>query len=333
MGSGYTVEGQVTGEEKFGGIQIEVTPSYRKRDCVFWYMGENGRPWKTAIPEYSTPRGQSLKEGSTIYMELPRSRPAELSDFFESREQLAEIDCLALNAIMPAPEIIAFEDHDAGEYSWDAGESELLQLATARRSREAPHDTSTSCQTQLELMGLAAGGKLIQDLVVDRNPPYIWNTSRTRLINLHIFSPASFEAVTHIVPPGTPITARAYADAGLPFFVVEEDAENRLDGSVTLDAVKSVSQMDKQVGVDDCGAPSLDIKTPKRCGVCKIRLCDCMCVIPPGSILLFSLRSDEFLAQVYDPVTTNSASLVSKWPKRCPDSSRVVPPKGVAQRL
>ena len=344
MGSGYTVEGQVTGEEKFGGIQIEVTPSYRKRDFVFWYMGENDRSCKTAIPEDSTPRGQGLKGGSTICMELPRSRPAELSDFFESREQLAEIGCLVLNAIMP---VAGLEDVlAAGLERFKTAGLEEVQVAVRklgpprrmtasrrRRSEVVPHDTSTSYQTQLEVMGLAAGGKLIQDLVVDRNPSYIWNTSRTRLINLHIFSPASFEAVTHIVPPETPITARAYADAGLPFYVVEEDVENRLDGSVNLDSVKSISQMDKQVGVDDCGAPSLDIKTPKRCGVCEIRLCDCMCVIPPGSILLFSLRSDEFLAQVYDPATTNSASLVSKWPKRWPDSSRVVPPRGVAQRL
>ena len=136
-------------------------------------------------------------------------------------------------------------------------------------------------------MGLAAGGKLIQDLVVDRYPSCIWNTSRTRLINLHIFSPASFEAVTHIVPPETPITARAYADAGLPFYVVEEDIENRLDGSDALDAIKSVSQIDRQVGVGDCGAPSLDTETPKRCRVCKTRLCDCMCVIPPPISIFF----------------------------------------------
>ena len=338
MGSGYTVEGQVTGEEKFGGIQIEVTPSYRKRGCVFWYMAENCRSRKTVIPEDSTPRGQSLDEGSTIYMGLPRSRPAELRDFLELREQLAEIDCLALNAVMPVtkqrsldiPSRISHQLSRVSDVQYDiCYESNISSSAL----EVVPHDASTSCQIQLEVMGLAAGGKLIQDLVVDQNPSYIWNTSRTRLINLHIFSPASFEAVTHIVPPETPITARAYADAGLPFYVIEEDAENRLDGSVTLGTVKSVSQMDKQVGVDDSGAPSLDTKTPKRCGVCKIRLCDCMCVIPPGPILLIPLPSNKFFAQVYGPATTNSASLVSKWPKRCPESSRVVPPKDVAQRL
>ena len=83
MGSGYTVEGLVTGEEKFGGIQIEVTPSYHKHGCLFWYMTESGR---SMIPEDGTPRGQGLEGGSTIYMELPRSRPAKLSDF-SSRER------------------------------------------------------------------------------------------------------------------------------------------------------------------------------------------------------------------------------------------------------
>ena len=258
MGSGYTVEGQVTGEEKFGGIQIEVTPSYRKRGCAFWYMAENNRSRKTVIPEDSTPRGQRLERGSTIYMKLPRSRPARLSDFFESREQLAEIDCLTLDAMVSDACELAMPDmcrsrcaepHAYRELSMDLTIPRRRRYSPRSSSRMAspaiPHDTSTSCQTQLEVMGLAAGGKLIQDLVVDQNPSYIWNTSRTRLVNLHIFSPASFEAVTHIVPPETPITARAYADAGLPFYVVEEDADNRLDGSDTLNAIKSVSQMDE----------------------------------------------------------------------------------------
>ena len=317
MGSGYTVEGQVTGEEKSGGIQIEVTPSYRKHGYVFWYMAENGRSRKTMISEDSTPRGQSLGGGSTIYMELPKSRPAKLSDFFETREQLAEIDCLILDATMSKPfartSSLSSEYFASGAHSCSRPMSlhriiyftglspmcssplsvQCLLHSSSEKSRTrvpspaVPHDTPTPRRTQPEVMGLAAGGKLIQDLVVDRNPSYIWNASRTRLINLHIFSPASFEAVTHIVPPETPITARAYADAGLPFYVVEEDIENRLDGSDTLDAVKSVSQMDKQIGVDDCGAPSLDTKAPKRCGVCKIRLCDCMCVIPPPNRYTF----------------------------------------------
>ncbi len=35
MGSGYTVEGQKTGVEKFGGLQIEIIPSYEERLRTF----------------------------------------------------------------------------------------------------------------------------------------------------------------------------------------------------------------------------------------------------------------------------------------------------------
>lgn len=35
MGSGYTVEGQKTGEEKYGGLQIEIIPSYERRLRTF----------------------------------------------------------------------------------------------------------------------------------------------------------------------------------------------------------------------------------------------------------------------------------------------------------
>lgn len=127
-----------------------------------------------------------------------------------------------------------------------------------------------------QAMGLAAGGKLAQDIYTDRRPPYSWNIARSRLFNVQILSPETFEAVTHIYAHSTPITAKDYAELGLPFFVIEEDMDNRLDGSDALNAVKSVSQMDAHVGVDISGDASDDTKLPKRCEICKTALCDCM---------------------------------------------------------
>jgi hypothetical protein len=141
--------------------------------------------------------------------------------------------------------------------------------------RKSPQRTSSSPH-EFTAMGIAAGGKLIQDILADSSPSYIWNTSHTSLINVHVVSPISFESVTHIVPHEIPITAKDYTDAGLPFFVVEEDTENRISGSETLNAVKSVSQTDKQIGVDTSEGSSLDTKRQRKCGVCKTRLCDCM---------------------------------------------------------
>jgi hypothetical protein len=60
VGSGYTVEGQKTGEEKHGGLQIEIIPSYE----------ENLRIW-------------------TKSSDVP-TNPDKLLDFFASSSTLAE---------------------------------------------------------------------------------------------------------------------------------------------------------------------------------------------------------------------------------------------------
>lgn len=127
--------------------------------------------------------------------------------------------------------------------------------------------------TNLAVMGLAAGGKLIQDIVKDVNPPNWWNTSQSRLINIHILDPKSCEQVTHIVPQPPPMDAKAYTDAGLPFYVVQEDVDNRLEEG-DFENVNSVSAMDKKIGVTT--EEEFDPMKPKMCTQCEKRLCDCM---------------------------------------------------------
>jgi hypothetical protein len=93
------------------------------------------------------------------------------------------------------------------------------------------------------------------------------------LVNIHILDPASCEAVTHIVPQPPPIDVAAYAEANMPFFVIEEQVDNRVDGG-DFDNVISVSAMDNVKGVST--EPSLDPSKPSMCKVCEARLCDCM---------------------------------------------------------
>lgn len=113
----------------------------------------------------------------------------------------------------------------------------------------------------------------MQDIYRDPHPARIWNTAATRLVNIHILDPASCEAVTHIVPPPPPIDASAYVEANMPFFVVEEQVENRVEGG-DFNNVSSVSAMDKKIGVTT--EPAFDPAKPKMCKECQMRLCDCM---------------------------------------------------------
>lgn len=59
----------------------------------------------------------------------------------------------------------------------------------------------------------------------------------------------------------------------MPFFVVEEQVDNRVDGG-DFDGVVSVSAMDEAKGV---ATESLfDPSKPTKCKTCERRLCDCM---------------------------------------------------------
>jgi hypothetical protein len=88
VGSGYTVEGQVTSEEKFGGFQIEVTPAYQKLGTkTFWYEDRTGKCIN--IEEAHTPRNHGLKEGNVVFMTpMPRKfyRAPRLREFLGPEE-------------------------------------------------------------------------------------------------------------------------------------------------------------------------------------------------------------------------------------------------------
>ena len=98
VGGGYTVEGQITGEENFGGIQIEVIPSYKKLDRMsFSYETEEGI--RRNIKEAQTPRGYGLVGGSKISVVPNPSafvRSTKIRDFYSEGEVGGEVQCLLL---------------------------------------------------------------------------------------------------------------------------------------------------------------------------------------------------------------------------------------------
>ncbi|KAJ5162286.1 hypothetical protein N7492_007678 [Penicillium capsulatum] len=113
----------------------------------------------------------------------------------------------------------------------------------------------------------------VQDIIRDTKSPNIWNVPAARVIHVHILDPVSCEEVTHVVPPPVPPSAYEAAASKLPFFVMEEQVDNRVDGG-DFEQVHSVSQMDQIKGISS--EPTFDPSQPTMCRSCEKRLCDCM---------------------------------------------------------
>lgn len=97
-------------------------------------------------------------------------------------------------------------------------------------------------------MGLAAGGKIEQVVNIDYNDATKWFKGLTLSIPVHILNSAAFRRVTGTEPPACPLSAREYADAGLPFFDMFEEPSG-VSGNNAFDAVKSVNEVEQDRGI------------------------------------------------------------------------------------
>jgi hypothetical protein len=155
LGMGYTVEGQVTGDESVGGLQLKVF----------------------------------------------EPKPGRFAD--EPPHVMRE--CAAFGA-PPAP-------------------------ACARRSGGA--------------MGLAAGGRMKQSIYPDPHGVSTWDASETSRVFVHIVNTELWREITGERPPETPVTAKEYARAGLPWFELYDEAHGAVAAQSALADLKSVKQIDE----------------------------------------------------------------------------------------
>lgn len=79
---------------------------------------------------------------------------------------------------------------------------------------EVPH----YCRRAEDEMGLAPGGRIRQEIAEDPYGMDAWDTSVQSRCFVHLLDSTSYHALTGRRPPPTPIDARAYRKAGIPWF-------------------------------------------------------------------------------------------------------------------
>jgi len=164
LGLGYTVEGQLTGEEQHGGIQLQSYPA---------------RPGR-----------------------IPRYEADDCDD---------ELDCCVGAALC---------------------EGEVGMDRCAERSASGQ-------------MGLAAGGRMDQKIYPDPYGVDVWDQGASARVYVHLVNSELWREITGEAPPPTPVTARSYAEAGLPWFDLYDEAAPTLAPTAALAGVKSVKQIDQ----------------------------------------------------------------------------------------
>jgi hypothetical protein len=95
-------------------------------------------------------------------------------------------------------------------------------------------------------MGLAAGGRMRQKIYPDPHGIETWSPSDSARVWVHLVNSALWREITGEEPPATPVTAKSYAQAGLPWFKVYDEVLGTLDAQQRLAAVRGTAAIDQQ---------------------------------------------------------------------------------------
>jgi len=98
-------------------------------------------------------------------------------------------------------------------------------------------------------MGLAAGGKMRQQIYPDEYGVETWDQNEFGRVYIHIVNSMMYREITGSEPPPTPVTAKQYAGAGLPWFDLYDQDKGTLAESSILTGVQSTGEIHKKLGI------------------------------------------------------------------------------------
>jgi len=97
-------------------------------------------------------------------------------------------------------------------------------------------------------MGLAPGGRMDQDIYGDPNQFSDWNQDAMSRCFVRISNSLMWREITGAAPPTTPLSAKEYKKAGIPWFDYYNEDSTPVGGSSILKKLKGVGEMAKEKG-------------------------------------------------------------------------------------
>ncbi|WP_354699036.1 hypothetical protein DSM112329_04740 [Paraconexibacter sp. AEG42_29] len=134
--------------------------------------------------------------------------------------------------------------------SGDAPEGGLRFTTFAARPGQFPDeppavavDDVLCCSPSAAPLGLAAGGRIRQEIYEDNHGYATWEREPAASVRVALVEAVAFAAVTGLPLPSPPVDAWTYTEAGLPWFELHDPARVGLDVSAKLRAVRSLAEL------------------------------------------------------------------------------------------
>ncbi|MEE1760455.1 MULTISPECIES: hypothetical protein [unclassified Streptomyces] len=219
LGLGATVEGQVTGEEVFGGVQLQSFPLNDEQLAV-WRGEERLRAERErAVGSVGGYGGY----GGTGPVPMPPPGAVPMAP-------------PATGAPLPPAPGGAPLPPAPGGGPMPPGAAYPMAAAAAAPQRSAPAAPPRAPAA----MGLGVGGSMRQEVYRDTWPRGSWAEQPAGRVFVHLVTPPEWRRITGEAPPPSPVDRAAYTRAGLPWFEYYDNDAQDLAPADALGTVKPV---------------------------------------------------------------------------------------------
>jgi hypothetical protein len=219
LGMGMTVEGQLSGKEEFGGIQIQVFPmklkAFNKKFPVRQqekYLGNLARGVRlNSNISYGSSGFGAMGSSGTYYNNVSSQSMCSTNSLFSA--------------------------------------SNAPTIGTKSMLRDCDDSFSIDECNTVSDMGLGAGGSMVQQIFKDPHKLDDWDQSVKNRCYVHIVNTMVWQTITNSTPPTLPRTASDYSSYGLPWFNFYVENVKSHKGTKELKSIKTITQMSKKKGI------------------------------------------------------------------------------------
>jgi hypothetical protein len=241
LGMGVTAEEQITGKAEFGGLQIEVVPmdpaEFAKR-----FPKRPPPPPSRGFLRGAGPMGRMKLCAATATKKSAGPLPGTYSEVKTSggvNYSSSDIKVLSYEeAVAKRPEMYS------PQFS-----TETFSCDMSRGVEFNGSDSIVEAQALNLDMGLAAGGKMVQQVFKDPYGLGVWSKTAKSRCFVHMCNSLGWQHLTGALPPHPPMTAAHYNGSHYPWFAFYEDGAASHAGTDKLKGLKSVAQIQKETQV------------------------------------------------------------------------------------
>lgn len=103
-------------------------------------------------------------------------------------------------------------------------------------------------------MGIAAGGRIKQQIFMDTYGVESWDFNQRRMLKIHMVNSIAYKLITGKNPPPSPITVAEYQESGVPWFSHYDENTPTIQGAGAFNNIIGVGIIDKRRGISDAHA-------------------------------------------------------------------------------